>query len=139
MQYNFVGSRFVLQYKLYCEPGWTCVTIQHRLGSWARRAHRAHRRALVSVGRAGVGRAGGARGAGGWARAGSGTAWAGGCAGGRVAGARARGASAAGARQQARGARPGRWARGLCVRAGPVGCSCTLLGFRPGFSTRYFS
>ena len=34
MQYSLVGSRFVLQYKLYCEPGWACVTIQHGLGSW---------------------------------------------------------------------------------------------------------
>ena len=34
MQYSLVGSRFVLQYKLYCEPGWACVTIKHGLGSW---------------------------------------------------------------------------------------------------------
>ena len=34
MQYSLVGSRFVLQYKLYCEPGWACVMIQHGLGSW---------------------------------------------------------------------------------------------------------
>ena len=29
-------------------------------------------------------------------------------------------------------------ARSLCAQAGPVGCSCTRLGFQPGFSTRYF-
>ena len=54
----------------------------------------------------------------------------------------------AGARQQARQAREARQARGAhgaCVawalgaRAGPVGCSCTRLGFQPGFSTRNFS
>ena len=49
------------------------------------------------------------------------------------------GQAAAGARQGAAGAQPGRWARGLCARAGPVGCSCTRLGFQPGFSTLYFS
>ena len=56
-----------------------------------------------------------------------------------AAGVRAARARAARARQQAWGARPGRWARGLCAQAGPVGCSCTRLGFQPGFSTRYFS
>ena len=30
-------------------------------------------------------------------------------------------------------------ARSLCAQAGPVGCSCTRLGFQPGFSTQYFS
>ena len=29
--------------------------------------------------------------------------------------------------------------RGLCAQAGLVGCSCTRLGFQPGFSSRYFS
>ena len=47
-----MGSRFVLQYKLYCEPGKTCVTIQHGLGSrargWARRARGWARRALAA-------------------------------------------------------------------------------------------
>ena len=48
--------------------------------------------------------------------------------------------AAAGARQAAVGARQGaaghgnsRQARGLCARAGPVRCSCTRLGFQPGF------
>ena len=61
MQYSLVGSRFVLQYKLYCEPGWACVTIQHGLGSWgagvgagARRCGRWGARAE----RAGIGEAG---------------------------------------------------------------------------------
>ena len=30
-------------------------------------------------------------------------------------------------------------ARSLCAQAGLLGCSCTRLGFQPGFSTRYFS
>ena len=30
-------------------------------------------------------------------------------------------------------------ARSLCAQARPIGCSCTRLGFQPGFSTRYFS
>ena len=42
----------------------------------------------------------------------------------------------AGARQQARGACVA-WALG--ARPGPVGCSCTRLGFQPGFSTLNFS
>ena len=35
-------------------------------------------------------------------------------------------------------ARPGRWVRGLCAQAGPVGCSCTWLGFQPGFFDSVF-
>ena len=56
-----------------------------------------------------------------------------------------RGRDAWGVRQQAGQGRAGHatWARGLCAQAGPagpVGCSCTRLGFQPGFfSTRYFS
>ena len=65
---------------------------------------------------------------------------------GRRAGGRARQERAAGrcgAREAhgvgARGVRPGRAWACLCAQAGPVGCSCTRLGFQPGFSTRYFS
>ena len=65
---------------------------------------------------------------------------------GRAAGARGAGARGALARQQAHEraecALHRRGARGLCTQAGPVGpvgCSCTRLGFQPGFSTRYFS
>ena len=35
-------------------------------------------------------------------------------------------------------ARLGRWVRGLCAQAGPVGCSCTRLGFQPGFFDSVF-
>ena len=116
---------------------WACM------GRWAGRAGRAGRHA---GGIARVGRAGQAAGAGG---TGVRTLGAHGSAG-QAASARQ---GAAGARQGAAGERvdarargmgpgrawPGCWVRGLCARAGPVGCSCTRLGFQPGFSTRYFS
>ena len=82
---------------------------------------------------AGVGRAPGAQ-----AGAGGALGAQAACTGARAAGTRAHATRAAGARQQARGSRPGRWARSLCARAGPVGCSCTRLGFQPGFSTQFF-
>ena len=74
LQYSLKGSRFVLQYKLYCEPGWACVTIQHGLGSWSAQAWalgrtgrwaRSRRWARAGAGRAGghAGRATGAAGA----------------------------------------------------------------------------
>ena len=68
----------------------------------------------------------------------TGRRWA--CRGARSAG-RAAGRGAGRRWAQAAGAgraRPGRWVRCLCAQAGPVGCSCTRLGFQPGFSTRYF-
>ena len=87
------------------------------VGHGRRRAH--DRRAAVALGRAGE-------------RHGMGARSAGGLSAGR-AGARLRGTVLAGhGRQAAR-------ARSLCAQAGPVGCSCTRLGFQPGFSTRYFS
>ena len=59
---------------------------------------------------------------------------------GRASAGRA-GQAAAGARQGAagRGRAQQREAGELGARAGPVGCSCTRLGFQPGFSTRNFS
>ena len=62
------------------------------------------------------------------------------CAGGmgrRAGGARQ--AQAGGAQARGASAADKSWACGLCARAGPVGCSCTRLGFQPGFSTHNFS
>ena len=42
-------------------------------------------------------------------------------------------ASAIGRGRGAGRARPGRWVPDLCAQAGPVGCSCTQLGFQPVF------
>ena len=67
MQYSLVDSRFLLQYKLYSEPGWAYVTIQHGLGSWGAgvgagaragaqaAGERARRWARARAGRAGAG------------------------------------------------------------------------------------
>ena len=115
MQYRLVDSRFLLQYKLYSEPGWAYVTIQHGLGSWG---------AGVGAGRAG-GRAGGrrarkalgARVLGERAQAGGRCRRAGRSAAGWASGSR-RAGRAAGARgaQQARGARSRRAGRAAGAR-----------------------
>ena len=132
------------------EPGWP-LPIEHGAGRWAGRGSRLGARAAGCAGR--VGRRRGAGMACKAQRAGRGSRlgrWA----ARRAVGVRARaGAQAAGAqglaerrraggrRAGARGAQAGRRqrARSLCAQAGPVGCSCTRLGFQPGFSTRYFS
>ena len=107
MQYSLVGSRFVLQYKLYCEPGWACVTIQHGLGSWG---------AGVGAGRAGVGEAGARQGAQVWALGRA--CWASGRRRGRRAARRA-----GGRRRQGRAGWPaGRPVHVWCAQLGQVGC-----------------
>ena len=56
LQYSLEGSRFVLQYKLYCEPGLGLCRDTARAGRAGGR-----KQALAGAGRAGAGRAGGAR------------------------------------------------------------------------------
>ena len=134
LQYTVLYCRkkiSVLQWVLYCKR--TARRIVYRGKAWTvlQYSHRAHDTSGWAC----------------WARQASGS-WAQAQASMRVAGAarrvgrarQTRGARAAGrgARAAGRG-RPAVGARGLCAQAGPVGCSCTRLGFQPGFSTRYFS
>ena len=103
------------------------------------RAGRAGRARQAGVSERGVGaRArGDAQAAGAW-RAGVRTS------GRRRAAGSGRARQARGGAHCARGARPAwAWPGRACARqagpAGPVGCSCTRLGFQLGFSTQYFS
>ena len=138
LQYSLVGSRFVLQYKLYCEPGVGLCrdTARNRqqgaLGSQgAGRARGPSRARRACTGRAGAGREGGAQT--------RGARWAGGSGArgkrqwrtGQEAAAREASGSGARGRGEA-GSRHGCWAR----EAGGSGARGRLtawaLGVRPG-------
>ena len=122
---------------------YTWVYCDQRQGSWARwvhwgRAGRAGRRAAAGAGargRHGLAGAGLAGGAGGRQQARAARAcrrWTRGAGGSRRA-------VGCGKARQGAATRGRRSAWELGARAGPVGCSCTRLGFQPGFSTRNFS
>ena len=109
-----------------------------------RRRARGRRQRRAGAGAAGTGARRRATGRAG-ARQGEGArGWASGRAAGRAGarlGERARGwasGRAAGRTVRAGHGRQAARARSLCTQAGPVGCSCTRLGFQLGFSTRYF-
>ena len=104
-----------------------------RLGRWAAR------RAVGVRARAGAQARADAQAAGAQGRAERRRAGGSGAGARRRWGARSAGGRAAGCTVLAGHGRQAARARSLCAQAGPVGCSCTRLGFQPGFSTRYFS